>query len=82
MTEPTQPPEDKPQVLTLPLPSITMRKKLLVTMATAALVMCNQRFKLGMSQETVTQVVALACAYLVGQGIADFGKGQIQEQKK
>lgn len=60
--------------------TVVLRKKIMVAIVTGAFVLANDRFKLGISTEAITQLVALVAAFLVGQGIADFGKGKVTEE--
>ena len=49
-------------------------KKLWVALASAVVLILKDSF--GLSEETATQLMTIAGAYLVGQGVADFGKGK------
>lgn len=48
-------------------------RKLILTVGAVLLAGLNDKLGLGMSQDAVNQVVAAICAYVIGQGIADFG---------
>lgn len=49
-------------------------KKLTTAIASALLVILNDRLHLGVDHETTMEFVAIIGAYVVGQGIADAGK--------
>jgi chromosomal replication initiation ATPase DnaA len=55
------------------LRDILTSKKALATIAGVLAVVAN-RFGLQVSSETTTKAVALVAAYLLAQGLADFGK--------
>ena len=50
-------------------------KKLVVAVLGAALLIANKKFDLGLDAATQSQLAAVLSAYLIGQGVADFGKG-------
>ncbi len=50
---------------------VTSKKALVLVASIATRLLAA---KLGMSEEEATQVVYLAIAYLIGQGVADIGK--------
>lgn len=52
----------------------TVRKKLSTFVCIAALLVLDKVLDIGLDHDTRTQLVLAASAYLIGQGIADFGK--------
>ena len=49
-----------------------LSKKLVAAVVTAVLVLVLDA--VGIGEETSTEIVAIAAAYIIGQGAADFGK--------
>ena len=49
-------------------------KKFVAAISAALFVLLNETLALGIDEDTVTQVVTVIAAYVVGQGIADHGK--------
>ena len=54
-------------------------KKLWVALVGAVLIILRDSF--GLSEQVTVELTALAASYLLGQGIADFGKGRSQVEK-
>jgi hypothetical protein len=52
-------------------PKFKMSKKLFVTGATAALIVLNEGFGIGLPEETVYTLVGLAATYIFGQAAVD-----------
>ncbi len=52
-----------------------IRKKLTVFVAVVALMLLDSWFDLGLGEEHRRGIMILAVTYLIGQGIADAGKG-------
>lgn len=48
-------------------------RKLIVSILTAILVVVNDKYQLGISQEAIYSAVAVIAVYVVGQGVADAG---------
>lgn len=57
-------------------------KKLVVLILTTVLIALNNKMGLGMLPEQIDNLIMLASAYLVGQGVADLGKGKAQLETK
>lgn len=51
-------------------------KKLVAACVTAALLLFESKLGIELDAETKTLLVGLVSAYLIGQGVADFGKGK------
>ena len=49
-------------------------KKFVAAIGAALFVLLNETLALGITEETINQVVSVIAAYVVGQGIADHGK--------
>jgi len=46
-------------------------RKFLITVGIGLLTACNDAFALGLSADTIMQIVAMAATYVVGQGYVD-----------
>jgi len=59
-------------------------KKFIVTLATMLVIALNDMFALGLSDASLIQIAGLAAAYVLGQGVADWGKSVelLQEDTK
>lgn len=53
-------------------------RKFVASASGALFVLLNEVLGLGVSENTVFQVVGLLAAYVVGQGVADHGKERIK----
>ena len=62
------------------LKQLLSSKKFLVAMAGVVGVVLNSYF--GFSEEKFMQVVSLLIAYIIGQGLSDFGKERVLLEKK
>jgi len=51
-------------------------RKLIVTVVTAIAIGLNDKFEIGLSQDTITMIVGLVAAYVLGQGVADVLKNK------
>ena len=51
-----------------------LRKKVTVFCCIVGLLVADKVFGLELRETTINQLVVAACAFLIGQGIADFGK--------
>tara|TARA_R110000744_G_scaffold380215_1_gene500263 strand:- start:54909 stop:55100 length:192 start_codon:yes stop_codon:yes gene_type:complete len=49
-------------------------KKFVAALASGLFVLLNETLAIGITEETITQLIGLAAAYVIGQGIADLGK--------
>tara|TARA_R110002153_G_scaffold9324_3_gene38610 strand:+ start:1284 stop:1475 length:192 start_codon:yes stop_codon:yes gene_type:complete len=49
-------------------------KKFIAALGSGLFVLLNEVLALGITEETINQLIGLAVAYVLGQGIADFGK--------
>src|SRR5690606_33369636 len=73
-------PGNEPPLLTEKLPeflrgvTVNVKKKLLTTVVGALLVAANEWLGLGIPEETLDRIVVLLVGFIVGQGLADFGK--------
>lgn len=56
-------------------------KKFLASLTGIILIVTN-KIGFDLDQETVTLIVGLIAAYVVGQGVADLGKEKLKEEKK
>lgn len=59
--------------VTIPTPG-SFSKKLSAAVAAVIIVVLNDKLGWGISPQTVEDIVAVVIGYVVGQGIADFGK--------
>ena len=55
---------------------ILTSKKALATFA-GVLIVATNRLGLQLSEDAVTQIIGAIAAYVVGQGLADFGKAAV-----
>ena len=49
-------------------------KKFVAAIGAALFVLLNETLALGITEETINDVIAVMASYIVGQGIADHGK--------
>lgn len=64
------------------IPAKFFSKKLIVAALTVLGLVLQRAFGLEIDEETRNSIVGVVMAYLVGQGLADFGKGRVREEVK
>ncbi|MEQ8767225.1 MAG: hypothetical protein RL885_25160 [Planctomycetota bacterium] len=58
---------------------LTFSKKLTAFFSVVSLLILDRWLGLDLGEDTRREIVAVAVAYLIGQGVADFGKGRTRE---
>ena len=61
--------------------TITLSKKLTSFAAVVSLLILDRWLGLDLGPDTRREIVLLASAYLIGQGVTDFGKSKAKEMK-
>lgn len=64
------------------LKDILGSKKHLVAVVAILIVALNRKLGLGLEDQEVKWIVAVAGSLIIGQGAADFGKGKLQAEQK
>ena len=57
-------------------------RKLWTMISTILFIVLNEKLNLGVDDTTIGTCTAIIAAYLVGQGLADFGTSSVTEEKK